>query len=1535
MSSTSSLPQFVGTSCGHHGSYTFYKAFKYLKHWKYKVLTLGEFFFVRIPPDDDPCIGELQLLWEDKNSDQMLSSMRLYFLPEQTPEGRKPYHGEHEVLAASEKVILRLEDLVQWITEEVDWSHGLVVNSGDPSRSTSPMTSLHVAGVPSDHLQSENGVNLNEVFTENILCLDVAHVQKEKEMNRGVNNDKESSILVLSYARYCRYRAILTRLNGLNDKWLKNALVVALGGVSLPNRRTKVLFCRDTFDHDALANNDSNCDHLAPNLKGRPRKKKVKIKRHNSQSSESNASDEEGDAKVKADHKEEQEFLQNLFKFMKERNTPIHRVPHLGFKQIDLYLFFTCAQKFGGYEEITSKKLWKNIYDELGGNPGSTSAATCTRRHYERLLLSFERYVKGTEDPLSSAALFGKKKKKEESDQACRTENFENGSYVLEEVETSSPPVFDNDSCMSSASYHSEAVNQEERPKNHNVCIENEDSLQDNTRLSDLERQEQEWESRRRKNPQQKGMRDDTLVEKEKRWNEIRRRNALDRKVSKQVQPSRAASKSNSLADSKLFKVSSLNPGDNNDLTRLASSSSQSEISLNGHHLEKQENASSESVPHQSSLLHLQHFTTKMKDRVENSSEKRLPKYPKMAQIPSSCRTSHSGTVAKVGSLTSPLKFECSTASTVQEPKLIYKTSIMSPLFLRKRFFSRVTSASTNSNPQLSLLPHHHVNQGLSPEVSLSGSIIESGNQTTRGGLLGGKESLDLPISRPSVIHHTEKVRSPSPEQSSGFSQPIYERVSPVSEPASPLPLQDFGPDIFSKKAEHVAQKLPEFISRHSPLTPATAVPSPVSYHLPYKANDTISPLSSASSTSFSLLSPSASLTGSSAFLPSNSTRGASSLLPSDLTKRYPKFFPTTSSSGYPMSVPLTLATTSSLMPLSSTRSHQTQLTVAGDNAAASQIVSYTGHPNLLPRNTRVVSNEENNTLSALSHGALPLNVQYYNTHSSTSDLQCELTKTRLTYLSESFAHQPEGSHAHHEPISPVTSTPSPPLDPNQHPSHAGLSEVLLTCLGVDTCQALDLTVKKNSSALKQDPSTARVQEHKKEVVPIELEGCLDLSVRKKKQAMDMVTELFLSPVNLNSLEKTSPPAHTNSILRPDICQSHIVNEVPTQGRTLHLNGKVPIQTHIPRVNSKVPIQAHIPCVNSKVPTQAHIPCVNSKVPTQAHIPCVNSKVPTQAHIPCVNSKVPTQAHIPCVNSKVPTQAHIPCVNSKVPTQAHMPCVNSKVPTQAHMPCVNSKVPTQAHIPCVNSKVPTQAHIPCVNSKVPTQAHIPCVNSKVPTQAHMPCVNSKVPTQAHMPCVNSKVPTQAHMPYVNSKVPTQTHVNSKVPTQAHMPHLNNKVSIRAHMPHLNNKIPIQAHIPCPNNRDKTHTQLHATHANSNVPLHVCSQNTRHSFDQEQPVMKPQTINKATISSSSTSKESFLASDSSKKTAYVTEYNPQLPRFVNPSIISCPSPLLGQQHMISLEALQSSVAVCKDIIGRDIFSTFPQFYPQFYKSPNTP
>ena len=60
------------------------------------MLRLGSFFLTKLWTDADlVSIGELQLLWLDsRGSNQPLASLRLYFLPENTPEGRRNTHGE-------------------------------------------------------------------------------------------------------------------------------------------------------------------------------------------------------------------------------------------------------------------------------------------------------------------------------------------------------------------------------------------------------------------------------------------------------------------------------------------------------------------------------------------------------------------------------------------------------------------------------------------------------------------------------------------------------------------------------------------------------------------------------------------------------------------------------------------------------------------------------------------------------------------------------------------------------------------------------------------------------------------------------------------------------------------------------------------------------------------------------------------------------------------------------------------------------------------------------------------------------------------------------------------------------------------------------------------------------------------------------------------------------------------------------------------------------------------------------------------------
>ena len=138
---------------------------------------------------------------------------------------------------------------------------------------------------------------------------------------------------------------------------------------------------------------------------------------------------------------------------MEERNTPIERPPMLGFKQsknpgfkkfhkvyislfiaVDLHMFFQKVSDQGGYDGCVSKKAWKSVYDELGGNPQNTSAATCTRRHYEKFLLTYERYINNMEPGQREEHL----EEAEGEELEEKKEGTTNGDAIEEEVKSES-----------------------------------------------------------------------------------------------------------------------------------------------------------------------------------------------------------------------------------------------------------------------------------------------------------------------------------------------------------------------------------------------------------------------------------------------------------------------------------------------------------------------------------------------------------------------------------------------------------------------------------------------------------------------------------------------------------------------------------------------------------------------------------------------------------------------------------------------------------------------------------------------------------------------------------------------------------------------------------------------------------------------------------------------------------------------------------------------------------------------------------------
>uniref|UniRef100_A0A8C5TS58 AT-rich interactive domain-containing protein 5B n=1 Tax=Malurus cyaneus samueli TaxID=2593467 RepID=A0A8C5TS58_9PASS len=409
--------RWVGAPCGSHGPYVFYRAFRFQRRGGGRARSLpaatsSSCGAARRSPLHRGAAAALG----GAHQRQLLSSAQTLFLPEDTP-GRTSDICEDEVIAVSEKVTVKLEDLAKWAQSDFSkWKCGFRAEPVQPMDVGKNGQKEALTRYRQSTLNS--GLNFKDILKE--------------KADLG-EDDEDSNLLILSYPQYCRYRSMLKRIQDKPSSILTDQFVLALGGIAVTSKKPQIFYCRDTFDHPTLIENESICDEFAPNLKGRPRKKKPCPQRRDSLNGikdSNNNSESKAVAKVKCEAKsalpkpksnnsnckkgssedkskiavgeecraDEQAFLVALYKYMKERKTPIERIPYLGFKQINLWTMFQAAQKLGGYETITARRQWKHIYDELGGNPGSTSAATCTRRHYERLILPYERFIKGEED---------------------------------------------------------------------------------------------------------------------------------------------------------------------------------------------------------------------------------------------------------------------------------------------------------------------------------------------------------------------------------------------------------------------------------------------------------------------------------------------------------------------------------------------------------------------------------------------------------------------------------------------------------------------------------------------------------------------------------------------------------------------------------------------------------------------------------------------------------------------------------------------------------------------------------------------------------------------------------------------------------------------------------------------------------------------------------------------------------------------------------------------------------------------------------
>lgn len=84
------------------------------------------------------------------------------------------------------------------------------------------------------------------------------------------------------------------------------------------------------------------------------------------------------------------EFKDSLVAFHKQMGHDNFKVPSIGGRELDLCKLFKAVFVRGGSQQVSSRKLWKEIVNEFQIPSSCTSASFTLRNHYNKCLLAFE-----------------------------------------------------------------------------------------------------------------------------------------------------------------------------------------------------------------------------------------------------------------------------------------------------------------------------------------------------------------------------------------------------------------------------------------------------------------------------------------------------------------------------------------------------------------------------------------------------------------------------------------------------------------------------------------------------------------------------------------------------------------------------------------------------------------------------------------------------------------------------------------------------------------------------------------------------------------------------------------------------------------------------------------------------------------------------------------------------------------------------------------------------------------------------------------
>ncbi|XP_041108825.1 AT-rich interactive domain-containing protein 4B isoform X4 [Polyodon spathula] len=130
---------------------------------------------------------------------------------------------------------------------------------------------------------------------------------------------------------------------------------------------------------------------------------RIELKEESSSSEEDDDQEEEEDASSEEDEEEVEpfpgesdNFLQQLYKFMEDRGTPINKRPVLGYRNLNLFKLYRLVHRLGGFDNIDSGSVWKQIYQDLGIPVLNSAAGYNVKCAYRKYLYGFEEYCKST-----------------------------------------------------------------------------------------------------------------------------------------------------------------------------------------------------------------------------------------------------------------------------------------------------------------------------------------------------------------------------------------------------------------------------------------------------------------------------------------------------------------------------------------------------------------------------------------------------------------------------------------------------------------------------------------------------------------------------------------------------------------------------------------------------------------------------------------------------------------------------------------------------------------------------------------------------------------------------------------------------------------------------------------------------------------------------------------------------------------------------------------------------------------------------------